>query len=350
MRKWKAAFGVLFLFITTTTIRAQDADTKDDKADSPPAVGPKLGAEHVQKWKIGVVVTSVGGSMSRKTASTTMPTDWPEQTIKIVGQDVSKGVTLGYRSYDTAKQLLVSIPHLAADQEAHGSVIVEVTRHTLLAPDKTDQFTRPDSKGMPGDMKQYLKPSPTIESMHPKVKAIANEIAAQSKAAKQSDWQHVRAIYDWVRAHIKYKARDGGKYESESSASSCVVAIENGSGNCNELTSTFVALCRASGIPARTVRIPGHCYPEFYLEESPTHGGWFPAEASGSDSFGGIFTSSPILQKGDAFKVSMPDATATRPRMKTDVYRFLPETLTGTSGPGDTGQPKLKLICEPVNE
>ena len=89
-------------------------------------------------------------------------------------------------------------------------------------------------------------------------------------------------------------------------------AIEKGSGDCNELTSAFIAICRASGIPARTVQIPGHCYPEFYLQDETDKGHWFPAEVSGTEDFGGVFTHTPIMQKGDAFKISVPDTESPR--------------------------------------
>ena len=120
----------------------------------------------------------------------------------------------------------------------------------------------------------------------------------------------------------------------------CVAAIDKGTGDCNQLTSTFVAICRASGIPARTVQIPSHCYPEFYLQDGNGKGHWYPAEASGSDDFGGIRTHAPIMQKGDNFKVAVPGAG-------TQTYRFLPENVTGTAT-RNSGQPVVKRVCEAV--
>ena len=65
-------------------------------------------------------------------------------------------------------------------------------------------------------------------------------------------------------------------------------ALDDGFGDCEELTSLFVAMCRAVGIPARCVWVPGHCYPEFYLEDKEGKGHWFPCQAAGSPAFGGI--------------------------------------------------------------
>ncbi len=119
----------------------------------------------------------------------------------------------------------------------------------------------------------------------------------------------------------------------------CLEAIDKGTGDCNQLTSTFIAICRASRIPARTVRIPEHCYPEFYLLDAEGKGHWYPAEASGSEDFGGIGTTKPILQKGDNFKITLPGQPA-KP------FRFLPENIIWIPRPG--GQPAMKLVCKPV--
>ena len=281
------------------------------KAEKPAANrGPKLGEPDVQKWKIGMIVSAAGGGVGRLTGTTTVPMKWPEQSVKLVSQDLSPGVTISYKSYGTATQMIVNIPRVAKGNEVHAILTVEVTRRTLLPPEETDLYVVPDAKSLPPEFKPYLSPSPLIESNHVRIKAIAKQLAeGQTKA-----WPHVRAIYDWVRKTIRYE-----KNIAESSTG-CVEAIEKGSGDCNQLTSTFIAICRASGIPARTVRIPGHCYPEFYLQDDQGQGHWFPAEASGTEDFGGILTHTPILQKGDAFKFPCP-----LPRRPRKPFRFLPE-------------------------
>jgi transglutaminase-like putative cysteine protease len=214
---------------------------------------------------------------------------------------------------------------------------MEITRHTILPPDETDLYIVPDAKSLPPDIKQFLSPSPLIESNHARIKAIAQQLGeGQTKA-----WPHVRAIYDWVRKTIQYK--------KDAPLTGCVKAIEQHSGDCNQLTSTFIAICRASGIPARTVQIPGHCYPEFYLQDDQGAGYWFPAEASGTDAFGGILTHTPILQKGDFFRITVPDTESRLPRVKTETFRLLPSNLVSFNLDSD-GQPKLKLVCEPVDQ
>jgi len=107
-----------------------------------------------------------------------------------------------------------------------------------------------------------------------------------------------------------------------------------------ELTSLFIAICRAANIPARTVWVPGHCYPEFYLVDEKDEGHWFPCQAAGSEAFGGIPEHRPILQKGDNFRP---------PYNRRDHQRYLAEHLTGTPTPGG-GRPQVKFVRELVSE
>jgi hypothetical protein len=334
MRVRTVTVAVIIAIATTLPGWAQE----ESKAEKPAADrGPKLGEAVVSKWKFGMIVSVSGGPCGRLTGTTTLPISWPEQDIKIVHEDLSPGVSVKYKSYGTAKQMVVIIPRVADGGEARAVFTMEITRHTLLPPDDTSLYAVPDVKKLPKEFEQYLSPSPLIESRNTRIRAIAKDIGKGQTAA----WPHVRAIYDWVRKTIKYK-ENPTKNDPNVRLASCVQAIDKGSGDCNQLTSTFIALCRASGIPARTVQIPEHCYPEFYLEDEKHEGHWFPAEASGSDVFGGILTLKPILQKGDAFKVTTPGHTET--------FRLLPSNLTSPAAKYVIGTPKLKLVCEEVKE
>jgi len=329
--------ALLFLMLAPVlAVRADDTNPGADAPGSPASsAAPKLGEADVQKWKVGMIVSASGGPVARLTGTTTIPMDWPEQSVKIADQDLSPGLTLGYKSYGTAKQMVVGIPRIADGKEVHAFLILEVTRHTLLPPDETDSLVVPKAKSLPPEFKAYLGPSPLIESTHARIKEIAGKLAeGQAKA-----WPHVRAIYDWVRKTIEY--------EKDAPLTGCIEAIDKGKGDCNELTSTFIAICRASGIPARTVRIPGHCYPEFYLEDAQGQGHWYPAEASGSEAFGGIRTHTPIMQKGDALRASVAHIEGGRLRTVTETVRFLPENLTSMNLKAG-GRPAMKLVCEPA--
>jgi hypothetical protein len=121
-------------------------------------------------------------------------------------------------------------------------------------------------------------------------------LAKEIPAGKQAAWDQVEAIFDWVRANVRY--------EFDVELKGAITALREGKGDCEELTSLFVAICRARGIPARSVWVPGHCYPEFFLEDDDGRGYWFPCQAAGAArQFGEMTESRPILQKGDKFQV-----------------------------------------------
>jgi len=125
----------------------------------------------------------------------------------------------------------------------------------------------------------------------------------------ENAWAEVEAVYDWVQANIKY---ENGRLKG------ALAALKDGTGDCEELSSLFIALCRAKGIPARTVWVPEHCYAEFYLEDENGNGFWFPCQPAGDKAFGEMPFQYVILQKGDNF--SFPGD-----RKK---YRYLPQQIT----------------------
>jgi hypothetical protein len=140
-------------------------------------------------------------------------------------------------------------------------------------------------------------------------------------------WQQAEAIYDWVRENVDYQ---------EGNLKGAVAALRDGNGDCEELTSLFIALCRASNIPARTVWVPGHCYGEFYLQDEQGQGHWLPCQAAGARDFGRISETRPILQKGDNFRV--PEDP--RPQRYVQIVKSLP-------GRGYV-HPQVKVIQQPL--
>jgi transglutaminase-like putative cysteine protease len=287
--------------------------------------GPKLGEAQTVRLRVGIVVTAAGGPCKGIVATTPVPIDWPEQSVKIVDEEDSTYVkNVNYRLVaGTVKQMLVEIPQLPAGQEAKAIVTFEVKRHALLPPDDTELYRLPNLKKLNASVRVYLGDSPYIESRHTKIRNLARETLANK--SDSNAWAKVEALYDVARAKVEYK---------DSLLKGALKALEDGNGDCEELSSLFIALCRASDIPARTVWVPGHCYAEFYLEDPAGEGYWFPCQPAGARAFGGIPEHRPILQKGDNFKV--PE----RPR---DRQRYVSEYLTGAGG-----QPKVQFIRENV--
>jgi transglutaminase-like putative cysteine protease len=165
-------------------------------------------------------------------------------------------------------------------------------------------------------------------------------VAEQIAADRPKAWDRAKAACDWARRTIQYK--------KDAPLTGVLKAMETGTGDCNQLTSAFIAVCRAGGIPARTVRIPGHCYPEFYLADARGEGHWFATEAASDEAFGIVHGDAPILQKGDNFPLTAPDQANPRKRIEKP-FRFLPESLVGTPKRGGV-EPQMKLVCEPAQE
>jgi len=262
------------------------------------ALGETVGAEPIrlenprtERWQIGMSVTATG-ACSGIVATLPVPLDWPEQQVKIVGQEVDRQVrSVSYRTLRPggARQMVIAIPRLATGETASALVTFEITKHDILGPENTAEWSVPTR--IHADLRPYLGVSPSIETAHPEITRLAGEIGRDAT----SGWDKVKAIHDWVRANIRY--------EFDVDLKGALTALRAGHGDCEELTSLFIALCRVNGIPARSVWVPGHCYPEFYLQTQDGRGGWFPCQAAGEESFGEMREERPILQKGDNFPV-----------------------------------------------
>lgn len=295
--------------------------------------GPKFDPPTVQTLDVGIVVTAEGGPCGNIIATTPIPIDWPEQQVKVIKEDFSPSIgNVSYRFVSsqakpskagTVKQMVITIPQLGPGEEARAVLTLEITRRLMLPPDQTDIYVKADPKKLPKDVRIYLGASPKIEMQNPKIKAVAKQLQKDNQALNA--WESVHAIYDWVRENVEYQ---------EGPLRGAVAALEEKKGDCEELTSLFVAICRASQIPARSVWVPGHSYPEFYLQDDEGKGHWFPCQAAGTESFGGIPEQRPILQKGDNFR------TVEEPKK---AQRYVAEYLTGTPLPGG-GKPKVKFI------
>ncbi|MDZ4784088.1 MAG: transglutaminase domain-containing protein [Planctomycetia bacterium] len=288
--------------------------------------GPTLGDETVQHIQLGLTVESQGGECRGIHGTTPIPIEWPEQSVRVVAEDITPNVAqVDYRMVaGTVQQMVIDVPFVAPLEKVNALVTMEVTKRKLIAPTDTAQYTLPNKKKLPPDVRIYLGPSPKIESRHAKIRSTAKEILKDKRDA--SAWEQVEAIYDGVRERVEYK---NGPIKG------ALAALKDGDGDCEELTSLFIAICRAEDIPARTVWVPGHCYPEFYLWDATETGYWFPCQAAGDRAFGEIDEQRPILQKGDNFRD--PD----RPKQQ---LRYLSEFLTGKGG-----KPKVKFVREIVD-
>lgn len=148
----------------------------------------------------------------------------------------------------------------------------DATRKEILRPELSENGDAPDEA-----VAKYLEPSSTLP-IDGEVKALADKITE----GKTTNVEKARAIYDWIIANM----------ERDDDVVGCGLGnvpelLNTLKGKCTDINSVFVALCRASGIPAREffgVRMSGdseadmttgqHCWAQFYLQGT----GWVGAD------------------------------------------------------------------------
>jgi transglutaminase-like putative cysteine protease len=151
------------------------------------------------------------------------------------------------------------------------------------------------------DYQLFTRPGRFIQSDDIEIRELAGEL----QQGRTNPYDTARSIYNWVRDNLTFKAGlgQGAKH-----------ALENRWGNCADYSTLFCALCRAAGIPARTIvghRVKSfycgapdsdqgfHVWAEFYL---PGYG-WVPVDANEEsmdptiDCFGKLDNRRLIYQK-----------------------------------------------------
>ncbi len=129
----------------------------------------------------------------------------------------------------------------------------------------------------PTDYRQYLAPT-SLGPIDGRVKKLADRITS----GKTTVLEKAKAIYDWTCENT-YRNPDT---KGCGTGDVCSL-LENPGGKCTDISSLFIALCRAAGVPAREIfgiRLGKkatedittwqHCWAEFYL---PGYG-WVPAD------------------------------------------------------------------------
>jgi hypothetical protein len=313
MRRLPPVLAILLLTTIAATAHAQF-----DAAPAAPAGGALLDKAATQQWQVGVKIQAVGGPCGGLFGTIPVPTNWPEQQVKVIHEDISPTVRrVTYREEGGIRQMLFEIPQLPAGEIAKALITFEVTKSAQVAPADTSVFVIPSK--LPRDFYKYLGPSPFIESTNGKIKSVARELTA----GKEGAWVQVEALYDGCRDRVKI---DHDKLKG------ALAALRDGKAEKEDVASLFVALCRAHKVPARLVWVPDYVYAEFYLNDDKGEGHWFPCQIDGDKEFGCLSDQRPILQKGDNMRV--PE--------KKEPQRFVAEFLTGKGGNG--GRPVVEFV------
>ena len=289
--------------------------------------GVRLGAAQVRRWRAGVIIRAETGGCSNLEASIPVPMDWPEQTVTRVAEDVSSQVQrMAFRVlHGGVQQMLVSVPRLARGQEARAVVELDVKVSTIEGPTDTSLYEKPDRRTIDRDLKRFLSAGNYIETRHPIVRGAVRRSIPDDVTA----WEQVRAIYDFVRENVEYR---------EGPLKGGVAALRDKHGDCESMTCLFVAMCRYHQVPARMVWVVDHAYPEFYLVDDRGDGHWFPCQVAGTEAFGSMPDTRPILQKGEGFVI--PE------RRREGPQHYVAEHLTGV-GRGSK-QPTVEFLREYV--
>lgn len=239
--------------------------------------------------KVGVQLRGTGTATQIR-ATTVAPLELVGQKIESL-QVRTQGCTARIRTVNPlAGQLFLSAPSIVA-----GQVIAAVAHYRLvLYKDyhgySKDHFSSSQPKLPKAFRHQYLYDSPGIQTRIRAVRDVVTEIATQI----EHPWDKAKAFHRWVWENIKGKPQD---------YTSVVAALKDRVGDCEERAATFVAFCRAAGIPARLVWVPNHNWAEFFLTDSQGNGHWIPAHTSAYSWFGWTGAHELTLQKGDSIVV-----------------------------------------------
>lgn len=149
-----------------------------------------------------------------------------------------------------------------------GGVTIEIVRRV---PAKAHDAPRPPAD-LPEDLRECLEPSSMIQSDHPDIVRIANEVTGDTADA----WKAAQRLETWVEANITEKNMDVG-------FASALEVCTDRAGDCTEHAVLMCALARASGIPSRVAMgllyiggiWGGHAWTEVWID-----GDWYALDGT----------------------------------------------------------------------
>lgn len=272
------------------------AETPDDGKR-----GPRFGKAVSTKYRAGMIFEArANGGCKDLLGTAPVPTDFPEQKVRTLEENFPRSARVDYRDLKEggARQLVFRMRELKPGQRVEATVLFEVTRRPILPPSQPEIYRFP--KTVPRDLRRYLKAGDYIESTSKTVRKLAADIVEQVEEANKdaTDWEKIDALFEYVRTEISYK-----EAQIEKPMRGALAALRTRDGDCEDMSALFIAMCRSLDVPARLVRVPGHCWAEFYLVDDEKNGYWFPAQVAGTEELGSMQDVRVVLQKGDAFRL-----------------------------------------------
>jgi sugar lactone lactonase YvrE len=147
-----------------------------------------------------------------------------------------------------------------------------------------DYFIFPDRCGTITDIPEDIRKTYTVNgSKYQLDDKYIQDLSKKVVGEEKNTYWIARKIFDYIRNTLEYKMEGGWNVAP--------VVLQRGTGSCSEYTFSFIALCRAAGLPARYVGaivVRGddasidesfHRWPEIYL---PNYG-WIPIDPQGGD-------------------------------------------------------------------
>lgn len=274
-----------------------------------------------QSWRVGVVLKGGPDETRNILATIPLPGDWPEQKVRILGKDAPPEVTkLSIRdTMPNFQQIVAVVPSLRSQQEIKVTYDLQVTLHKINAPETTNEWKIP--KNLSKELKDYLDISPEISFRDAKLRAFVKELTKD----KETAWDQVRALYEWVQAEVKPEGGD---------PTDSLECFRKRAGHPEDICGLFVAMCRAHKVPARMVWVIESQHTEFYLVDEQGKGRWFPVVFGGFTEFGSLSSPKLIEMKGDNFRV--PE--------KKEPQKYVFENVTGEA----STRPKIGFIREMI--
>ncbi len=263
--------------------------------------GPRLGKAVSTKYRAGMIFEArANGACKDLLGTAPVPTDFPEQKVRTLEENFPRVARVDYRDLKEggARQMVFRMRELKPGQRVEATVLFEVTRRPILPPSQPEIYRFP--KTVPRDLRRYLKAGDYIESTSKTVRKLASDIIEQVEETNKdaTDWEKIDALFEYVRTEISYK-----EAQVEKPMRGALAALRTRDGDCEDMSALFIAMCRSLDVPARLVRVPGHCWAEFYLVDDEKNGYWFPAQVAGTEELGSMQDVRVILQKGDSFRL-----------------------------------------------
>lgn len=142
-----------------------------------------------------------------------------------------------------AKTLFATWPKSAGELLLQLDLEIETADWEPLKHDALKNWQAPEQIVYPLAVKPYLLPT-----THTPVDGLVRETAEKITAGETDPLKKARLIYEWVSSHME---RDNDVIGCGTGDVATILQSGKLSGKCTDISSVFVALARASGIPAR---------------------------------------------------------------------------------------------------